>query len=168
MHRSVGRRAETTRRIAQRRTRRTCARLHLRARLTRPSSLCRCPNAPKRCNGAPKSRREWSGEPAEVLIRDSLTPAQVDPAGSCAVSADDWYSVYDAMTWTDPADVNIDHVVPVKDNGTSAPGRGPLSVAGPPPTTSKTHARYAPVTDNVNQSKGDALSASAGQRLTRE
>lgn len=51
---------------------------------------------------------------AQVLIRDSLTPAQVDPFG-CAVVAGDWLSSYDGITWTSPADVDIDHVVALKE-----------------------------------------------------
>jgi hypothetical protein len=51
---------------------------------------------------------------ASVLIRDSLTPAQVDPVG-CAVVAGDWYSVYDGLTWMDPAELEIDHVVALKE-----------------------------------------------------
>lgn len=51
---------------------------------------------------------------ALVLIRDSLTPAQVDPVG-CAVVAGDWYSVYDGVTWSDPAELEIDHVVALKE-----------------------------------------------------
>jgi hypothetical protein len=51
---------------------------------------------------------------ALVLRRDSLTPAQVDPVG-CAVVAGDWYSVYDGVTWSDPAELDIDHVVALKE-----------------------------------------------------
>ena len=51
---------------------------------------------------------------ALVLKRDSLTPAQVD-AGACTVVAGDWYSRYDGVTWTDPAEVEIDHVVALKE-----------------------------------------------------
>jgi hypothetical protein len=51
---------------------------------------------------------------ASVLIRDSLTPAQVDFTG-CAVIAGDWYSVYDGITWSDPAELEIDHVVALKE-----------------------------------------------------
>lgn len=51
---------------------------------------------------------------AQVLIRDSLTPAQVDPFG-CAVVAGDWLSTYDGVTWDSPADVDIDHVVGLKE-----------------------------------------------------
>ncbi|HYN34213.1 MAG TPA: HNH endonuclease family protein [Ilumatobacteraceae bacterium] len=51
---------------------------------------------------------------ALVLIRDSLSPAQVDPVG-CAVVAGDWYSVYDGVAWSDPAELEIDHVVALKE-----------------------------------------------------
>ena len=51
---------------------------------------------------------------ALVLVRDSLTPAQVD-AGGCAVVAGDWYSRYDGVTWSDPAELEIDHVVALKE-----------------------------------------------------
>ena len=47
-------------------------------------------------------------------MRDSLTPAQVD-AGGCAVVAGDWYSRYDGVTWSDPAELEIDHVVALKE-----------------------------------------------------
>ena len=47
-------------------------------------------------------------------MRDSLTPAQVD-AGGCAVIAGDWYSRYDGITWSDPAELEIDHVVALKE-----------------------------------------------------
>jgi hypothetical protein len=47
---------------------------------------------------------------ARVLIRDSLTPAQVDPFG-CGVVAGDWYSLYDDVFLSDPGDIQIDHVV---------------------------------------------------------
>lgn len=46
----------------------------------------------------------------EVLIRQSASPAQVDPYG-CRVLAGDWTSRYDGVHTTDPADLEIDHVV---------------------------------------------------------
>jgi hypothetical protein len=58
----------------------------------------------------------------EVLIAESRTPAQVDPYG-CKVVAGDWYSLYDGLTFTDPAELDIDHVVPLAeawDSGASA------------------------------------------------
>lgn len=69
---------------------------------------------------------------ADVLQRDSLTPAQVDPSG-CQVKAGDWYSSYDAITHTDPADVQIDHVVALKeahDSGAWAWGPERLTAYG--------------------------------------
>ena len=45
-----------------------------------------------------------------VLIRDSITPAQVDPFG-CGIVTGDWYSPYDGATTTNPGDLDIDHVV---------------------------------------------------------
>lgn len=49
-----------------------------------------------------------------VLIDESLTPAQVAYPG-CAVIAGDWYSNYDNITTTDPTDLDIDHLVPLKE-----------------------------------------------------
>lgn len=49
-----------------------------------------------------------------VLGRDSLTPVQRDPV-ACFVIAGDWLSPYDGLTLTSPADVEIDHVVALKE-----------------------------------------------------
>jgi len=46
----------------------------------------------------------------EVLKRDSLTPAQIDPF-RCFVTAGDWYSPYDDTLHTDPSNLDVDHVV---------------------------------------------------------
>jgi hypothetical protein len=51
---------------------------------------------------------------SEVLIRDSLTPVQIDPNG-CTILAGDWLSVYDNTTWTEPGAVQVDHVVSLKE-----------------------------------------------------
>lgn len=89
-----------------------------------------------------------------VLIRDSLTPAQVDPFG-CRVVEGDWSSSYDGATWQYPSDVDIDHVVALKeawDSGawawTEAQRR---SFANDLSDTRTLRA----VTDSVNQSKSD-------------
>ncbi|HEY4408363.1 MAG TPA: lamin tail domain-containing protein [Acidimicrobiia bacterium] len=58
----------------------------------------------------------------EVLIAESRTKAQVDRYG-CKVVAGDWYSLYDGLTFTDPAELDIDHMVPLAeawDSGASA------------------------------------------------
>ncbi len=45
----------------------------------------------------------------EVLIAESLTPVTVGPG--CSLTGGTWYSAYDGLTFTDIADVTIDHVV---------------------------------------------------------
>lgn len=50
----------------------------------------------------------------EVLIAESITPAQVDAFG-CKVVEGDWFSDYDGATHTNPSDLDIDHFVPLKE-----------------------------------------------------
>ena len=50
----------------------------------------------------------------EVLKRDSVSKPQVDPY-RCYVVAGDWYSVYDGAKLSDRGDVDIDHVVALKE-----------------------------------------------------
>ncbi len=50
----------------------------------------------------------------EVLIAESISRAQVDAYG-CKVIAGDWYSPYDNKHYSYPADVDIDHVVALKE-----------------------------------------------------
>jgi hypothetical protein len=90
-----------------------------------------------------------------VLIRDSLTPAQVDPVG-CAVIAGDWYSVYDGLTCMDPGELEIDHVVALKEAwdsgawGWDAERRSAFGNDLEDPRSLRA------VTGSVNQSKGAA------------
>jgi hypothetical protein len=49
----------------------------------------------------------------DVLVAESLTPPQVDRTGSCAVLAGDWRSRYDGVEVSDPAELDVDHVVPL-------------------------------------------------------
>ncbi len=51
---------------------------------------------------------------AEVLQAESTAPAQVDPFG-CTVVAGDWLSLYDGLTVTSPGELEIDHVVSLKE-----------------------------------------------------
>ncbi len=51
----------------------------------------------------------------EVLIAESRSMAQVDPYG-CKVLEGDWYSLYDGLTFTDPAELDIDHMVPLAES----------------------------------------------------
>ena len=86
----------------------------------------------------------------EVLAAESRVPVS-----GCDVTAGEWLSPYDRATWTASSDVDIDHLVPLKeawDSGASV-------------WDATTRERYAndlgdprslvAVTDNVNQSKGD-------------
>jgi hypothetical protein len=50
----------------------------------------------------------------DVLARDSLVPTQTD-AGGCTVIAGQWYSAYDDVTSSDPGQIQIDHVVALKE-----------------------------------------------------
>ncbi|NQW33411.1 MAG: hypothetical protein HQ467_02330, partial [Acidimicrobiaceae bacterium] len=50
----------------------------------------------------------------EVLKRDSVSKPQVDPY-RCYVVAGDWYSPYDGAKLSDRGDVDIDHVVALKE-----------------------------------------------------
>ena len=91
----------------------------------------------------------------EVLISESKVAPSYSSASRCTVSRGKWFSYYDGATWTMPSDVDIDHMVPLKEAWESGArtwtaaqrqayandlGFGPSLVA---------------VTDNVNQSKGD-------------
>ena len=90
----------------------------------------------------------------EVLQRDSLTPAQVDPAG-CQVIAGDWLSPYDGVTQTDPAEIQIDHVVALKeahDSGAWAWGPDRLIAYGNDLDDARS---LRAVTGTVNNDKGD-------------
>jgi putative cell wall-binding protein len=90
----------------------------------------------------------------EVLIAESLTPV-VKGAG-CSILSGTWFSWYDGATWTNPADVDIDHFVPL----------GEAWQSGANSWTPDQRRAYAndlgyafdleAVTDNVNQSKGDS------------
>jgi hypothetical protein len=86
-----------------------------------------------------------------VLDRDG-TGVVVSPA--CAAMSGRWHSPYDGATWTAAADVDIDHVVPLKN----------AWISGAWQWTTAEREAYAndladpqliAVTDNVNQSKSD-------------
>jgi hypothetical protein len=49
-----------------------------------------------------------------VLIRDADGPIQLS-ANGCRVMSGLWFDPYTALTFTDPADLDIDHVVPLAD-----------------------------------------------------
>ena len=89
----------------------------------------------------------------EVLIAESTVPVQM--GSGCTVTSGKWDSWYDEASWTLPADVDIDHFVPL----------GEAWRSGADTWTADQRRDYAndlgldvglvAVTDNVNQSKGD-------------
>ena len=90
----------------------------------------------------------------EVLIRDSQTKAQVDPFG-CVVVAGDWLSPYDGARWSDKGNVDIDHVVALKeawDSGAWAWTTSQRKLFANDLSDPRT---LLAVTDSVNQSKSD-------------
>jgi hypothetical protein len=92
---------------------------------------------------------------AEVLIRDSLTPAQVDPFG-CEVVAGDWLSPYDGRQWTSPSDVDIDHVVALKEAWDSGAWSWSTFQRTQFANDLDDRRTLRAVTDSVNQSKSDS------------
>ena len=86
-----------------------------------------------------------------VLKRDGTS---VVVSSACAATSGRWYSPYDGATWTAAADLDIDHVVPLKNAWISGAWAW---------TTAKresyandlTDPQLIAVTDNVNQSKSD-------------
>jgi len=92
----------------------------------------------------------------ETLRTESVNPrpAVVNPT-TCAIVQGTWYSPYDGNTWTNPADVDIDHVVPLANawqsgafSWTTAQRQAYANDVAHPET-------LIAVTDNVNQAKGD-------------
>lgn len=89
----------------------------------------------------------------EVLIAEAVVKPTV--GAGCTLTGGKWYSYYDARTWTDKSDLDVDHLVPLAeawDSGASG-------------WTAAQRQEYAndlgddrdlvAVTDSVNQSKSD-------------
>ena len=90
----------------------------------------------------------------QVLKRDSISLPQVDPV-NCNVIAGDWVSPYDGGKWINPSDIDIDHVVALKeawDSGAWAWSAAQRKAFANDTSDSRT---LLAVTDSVNQSKSD-------------
>jgi hypothetical protein len=92
---------------------------------------------------------------AEVLIAESRVAPTFTSSRRCTVARGRWVSPWELATWTYPSDVDIDHVVALKEAWESgARAWGPINRErfandlGHPWTLEA-------VTDNVNQSKSD-------------
>ncbi|NQV96207.1 MAG: HNH endonuclease [Acidimicrobiaceae bacterium] len=90
----------------------------------------------------------------EVLMRDSITSPQVYYP-NCVVVAGDWISSYDGVHWDDPSNIQIDHVVALKEAWDSGAWNWSEDnrTAYANDTTDRRTLRA--VTDRVNQQKGD-------------
>ncbi|KAL1840384.1 hypothetical protein VTJ49DRAFT_510 [Mycothermus thermophilus] len=86
-----------------------------------------------------------------VLKRDGVN---VVTNSACAATSGTWYSPFDGATWTAASDVDIDHMVPLKN----------AWISGANTWTSSKRTQFAndislpqlwAVTDDVNQAKGD-------------
>ena len=89
----------------------------------------------------------------EVLIAEAVTAPTV--GSSCTLTGGRWYSYYDGAYWTAPADLDIDHFVPLAEawdsgarNWTTAQRQSFANDLGDGRS-------LAAVTDNVNQAKSD-------------
>ena len=90
----------------------------------------------------------------EVLKRDSISKPQVDPY-RCYVVAGDWYSKYDGKTLGDRSDVDIDHVVALKEAWDSGAWAWSMSQRQAFANDLTDRRTLIAVTDRVNASKSD-------------
>ena len=90
----------------------------------------------------------------QVLKRDSVTLPQVDPY-SCKVIAGDWESPYDGARWSDPTDIDIDHVVALKEAWDSGAWAWSSATRKAYANDTSDKRTLLAVTDNVNQRKSD-------------
>lgn len=89
----------------------------------------------------------------DVLRNESTVPAVI--GSGCTIVSGRWYSPYDDAVWTNKSDVDIDHMVPLKevwDSGGWAWTAAQRLAYANDLTDDRT---LIAVTDNVNQSKGD-------------
>ena len=90
----------------------------------------------------------------EVLKRDSISKPQVDPY-RCYVVAGDWYSKYDGKTLSNRSDVDIDHVVALKEAWDSGAWAWSMSQRQAFANDLTDRRTLIAVTDRVNASKSD-------------
>lgn len=88
----------------------------------------------------------------ETILKRDGTNVVTDSA--CSATSGSWYSVYDGATWTDKSDVDIDHLVPLKEAWVSG-AKDWTTSQRQAFANDVTRPQLLAVTDNVNQSKGD-------------
>jgi hypothetical protein len=86
-----------------------------------------------------------------VLKRDGI---RVVVNTACKATSGSWHSPYDGATWTAASDVDIDHVVPLK-NAWESGAWAWTTAKRESYANDLTDPQLIAVTDNVNQAKGD-------------
>jgi hypothetical protein len=89
----------------------------------------------------------------EVLIAEAVTAPTV--GSGCTLSGGRWYSYYDGAYWTAPADIDIDHFVPLAEAWDSGARTWTTAQRQSFANDLGDARSLAAVTDNVNQSKSD-------------
>ena len=89
----------------------------------------------------------------ETVLKRDGTGVVVD--ASCRATAGTWYSPYDGQTWSAASDVDIDHVVPLKNAWVSGAWAW-TAVKREQLANDLSDPQLLAVTDNVNQGKGDS------------
>ncbi|SCL36458.1 Protein of unknown function [Micromonospora pallida] len=89
----------------------------------------------------------------EVLIAEATTKPSV--GSGCTLSGGRWYSYYDGAYWTNPADLDIDHMVALAEAWDSGARSWTTSRRQSYANDLGDARSLVAVTDNVNQSKGD-------------
>ncbi|CZT21981.1 uncharacterized protein RCC_07850 [Ramularia collo-cygni] len=87
----------------------------------------------------------------QVLKRDG---SNVVTDSACAATSGTWFSDYDGVTWTAASDVDIDHVVPLREAWVSG-ARNWDNARRQAFANDLTRPQLLAVTDSVNQGKGD-------------
>lgn len=94
----------------------------------------------------------------EVLIAEATTRPSI--GSGCALSGGRWSSYYDGASWTDPLDLDIDHMVPLAEAWDSGARTWTAAERQSFANDLGDARSLAAVTDNVNQAKGDQDPAS--------
>ena len=89
----------------------------------------------------------------EVLIAEATTAPTV--GSGCSLSGGRWHSYFDDVSWTAPADLDIDHLVPLAEAWDSGARSWPTSRRQAFANDLGDARSLAAVTDDVNQAKGD-------------
>ncbi len=89
----------------------------------------------------------------EVLISEADDPVTV--GSGCSLSGGRWFSYYDRVSWTNPSDVDIDHMVPLAEAWDSGARSWSTATRQAFANDLGDSRSLVGVTDNVNQAKGD-------------